>query len=62
MDLAFFFEPPLFAVVDFFVTLVDDLAKDDVDLLLGVFALGLAGAAWLGVAVAAAGFFVKSTF
>lgn len=59
MDLAFFFEPPLPAVVDFFVTFVDVLAKEDVDLVLGAF--GLAGA-WLGVAAAAAGFLVNSTF
>lgn len=61
MDLAFFFEPPLLAVVDFFVTLVDVLAKDDVGLVLVFVALGLAGA-WLGVTVAAAGFFAASTF
>lgn len=64
MDLAFFFEPPLapllplLAVVDFFVTLVDVLAKEDVDLVVGGVALALAGAS----GAAGADFFVESTF
>jgi hypothetical protein len=42
IDLAFFFEPPFAVVVDFFVTFVDVLAKDDVDFVLGAaaFAFG----------------------
>jgi hypothetical protein len=40
IDFAFFFEPPFVAVVDFFVTFVDVLANDDVDLVLGAVAFG----------------------
>ena len=63
--------PPLlpFGAVGFFVTFVDVLAKDDVDLTVDVAALGLAGAcagvvagADVGGAVAFAGFLVDSTF
>ena len=59
------------AVVVFFVTFVDDLANDDVDLALGVVALGFvcAGAAGAGGVVVdvagvvvAAGFLAESTF
>lgn len=67
ITLAFFFAPvfPPFCVllVLFFVTLVELFASEDVDFALGVVALGLV---WAGVvddvAVAAAGFLVKSTF
>jgi len=60
-----FFLAPLFVDVDFLVTFVDVLAKDDVDLVLGVVAFGLAWTwAWACVdgTVAAAGFLVKSAF
>jgi hypothetical protein len=39
--LCFFLAPPLVVVVDFFVTFVDVLAKDDVDFVLGAVAFGL---------------------
>ncbi len=61
IDFAFFFEPPFVAVVDFFVTFVDVLANDDVDLVLGAVAFGFVWAC-VGVAGAAAGFFATSTF
>lgn len=61
--------PPFGVVAVFLVTLVDVLANEDVDLAEGVVAFGLAGAAAgdevgavAGVAVAAAGFLVASTF
>ena len=62
IDFAFFFEPPFAAVGDFFVTFVDVLASEDVDLVLGAVALALGGACVDGTADAAAGFFVKSAF
>jgi len=68
--LAFFLAlpfPPFGVVVVFFVTFVDVLANDDVDLAVGVVALDFV---WAGVgddvdadvAVAVVGFLVKSTF
>ncbi len=58
--MCFFLAPPLVVVVDFFVTFVDVLAKDDVDFVLGAVAFGLVWAA--GGAAGAAGFLVDSTF
>jgi hypothetical protein len=68
--LAFFLAPllpPLGVVVVFFVTFVDVLAKDDVDLAVGVVVLGFVCAGAVDdvvgdVAGAAAGFLVESTF
>ncbi len=60
--------PPLGVVVVFFVTFVDVLANDDVDLALDVVALGLVCAgvvvdgAGAGVTAAVAGFLGNSTF
>jgi len=62
--LAFFLalDLPPFDVVGFFVTFVDVLANDDVDLTLGVVALGLVWAGVVDGTVAVVGFLVKSTF
>ena len=62
--MCFFLAPP-FVVVDFFVTFVDVLAKEDVVFfVLGTVAFGFAGAGVVAGAVAgvAAGFLVASTF